>query len=119
MRIGIMGAGGIGSVVGGKLSVAGHDVTLIDQWAEHIDKINSDGLLVEHRDSKFVAHPNAVHLNELESIVEPFDAVFISVKAYDTEQATEMMLPYVDPDNGVFVNFQNGLNDIRMANIAE
>ena len=31
-RIGIMGAGAIGSVVGGMLTRAGHDVTLIDQW---------------------------------------------------------------------------------------
>ena len=29
MRIGIMGAGGIGSVVGGLLSKAGHDITLV------------------------------------------------------------------------------------------
>ena len=31
-RLGIVGAGAIGSVVGGLLAKAGHDVTLIDQW---------------------------------------------------------------------------------------
>ena len=36
-RIGIMGAGAIGSVVGGMLTRAGHDVTLIDQWPAHVD----------------------------------------------------------------------------------
>ena len=30
MRIGIIGAGAIGSVVGGLLTKAGHDVTLVD-----------------------------------------------------------------------------------------
>ena len=34
-RIGIMGAGAIGSVVGGMLTKAGYDVTLIDQWPPH------------------------------------------------------------------------------------
>ncbi len=46
MRIGIVGAGGVGSVVGGLLSHRGHDVTLVDQWPEHIDKIKRDGLLI-------------------------------------------------------------------------
>ena len=38
-RIGIFGAGAIGSVVGGMLARAGHDVTLIDQWPEHVEAI--------------------------------------------------------------------------------
>ena len=37
MRIGIIGAGAIGSVVGGLLTKAGHDVSLIDQWPEHVE----------------------------------------------------------------------------------
>ncbi|HCI86737.1 MAG TPA: hypothetical protein DHV68_07810 [Dehalococcoidia bacterium] len=118
MRIGIMGAGGIGSVVGGLLSNAGHDITLIDQWPEHVEKIKSDGLIVEHRDSEILAHPKAIHIHELQLETEPFDAVFIAVKSYDTEWATTMMLRYVDPDRGVFVDFQNGINDERMAEIA-
>ena len=36
-RIGIIGVGSIGSVVGGMLTKAGHDVTLIDQWPDHVD----------------------------------------------------------------------------------
>lgn len=31
-RIGILGAGAIGSVVGGMLAKDGHDVTLVDPW---------------------------------------------------------------------------------------
>jgi 2-dehydropantoate 2-reductase len=113
-----MGAGGIGSVVGGLLSNGGHDVTLIDQWPEHIEKIKADGLIVEHRDTEVLTHPKAIHLHELQLETEPFDAAFIAVKSYDTEWATTMMLRYVDPDHGVFVDFQNGINDERMANIA-
>ena len=40
MRIGIVGAGGVGSVVGGLLSHGGHDVTLVDQWPEHVERSN-------------------------------------------------------------------------------
>jgi len=118
MHIGIMGAGGIGSVVGGLLSKGGHDITLIDQWPEHVEKIKTDGLIVETREGEFLTHPKAIHLHELQLETVPFDAAFIAVKSYDTEWATTMMLRYVDPDHGVFVDFQNGINDERMAAIA-
>ena len=42
-RIGIIGVGSIGSVVGGMLTKAGHDVTLIDQWPEHVDAMRKIG----------------------------------------------------------------------------
>ena len=45
-RIGILGAGAVGGVVGGELSRAGHDVTLIDQWPEHVIAMNTNGLKV-------------------------------------------------------------------------
>lgn len=118
MRIGIMGAGGIGSVVGGLLSKAGHDITLIDQWPEHVEKIRKDGLIVETRTEEHLTHPKAIHLHELQLETEPFDAAFIAVKSYDTEWATTMMLNYVDPGHGIFVDFQNGINDARMAEVA-
>ena len=44
MRIGIIGAGAIGSIVGGMLTKAGHDVTLIDQWPEHVEAMKRPGL---------------------------------------------------------------------------
>ncbi|HIM59765.1 MAG TPA: 2-dehydropantoate 2-reductase [Dehalococcoidia bacterium] len=118
MRIGIMGAGGIGSVIGGLLSEGGHDITLIDRWREQIEKIKADGLIVETRTGEHLTHPKAIHIHELQLETEQFDAVFIAVKSYDTEWATTTMLNHVDPEKGVFVNFQNGINDERMAAIA-
>jgi 2-dehydropantoate 2-reductase len=58
-----------------------------------------------------------LHIHELQSVTRPFDAVFISVKSYDTEWATAMALPYLAPQ-GVVVDFQNGLNDERVAAVA-
>ena len=97
MRIGIVGAGGVGSVVGGLLSHGGHDVTLVDQWPEHIDKIKRDGLLIESRAQSILTHPNAIHICELAQIRDSFEAAFIAVKSYDTTWATALMLDYVDP----------------------
>ena len=35
-KIAVVGTGGTGSVIGGMLTVAGHDVVMIDQWGAHV-----------------------------------------------------------------------------------
>lgn len=47
MKIAIAGAGAMGCRFGYMLLEAGHDVTLIDGWQEHVDAIRSKGLFVE------------------------------------------------------------------------
>ena len=116
-RIGIIGAGAIGSVVGGMLTKAGRDVTLIDQWPDHVEAMKKIGLRLSGTCGEHLVPVRALHIYELQSVTEPFDAVFISVKSYDTEWATAMALPYLKPD-GVVVDFQNGLNDERVAKVA-
>jgi 2-dehydropantoate 2-reductase len=117
-RILIMGAGGIGGVVGGLLANGGHDVTIVDQWVEQVEEIKKNGLLVETRWDKHQTHPRALHLYELAQEEKPFDMAFITVKSYDTDWATMFVKPYVDPVSGIFVDFQNGINDERVAAIA-
>ena len=39
MRIAVVGAGAVGGLAGGHLARAGHDVTLIDGWPEHVAAI--------------------------------------------------------------------------------
>ena len=117
-RIGIIGAGAVGSVVGGLLTKAGRDVTLVDQWPEHVEAIRRNGLRLSGTIPEEVVRVNALHIHELQSVAEPFDAVFIAVKSYDTEWATALALPYLRRPDGVVVDFQNGLNDERVAVVA-
>jgi 2-dehydropantoate 2-reductase len=42
----LFGAGAIGSYLGAFLSRAGHDVTLVDAWAEQVEAIRQRGLTV-------------------------------------------------------------------------
>ena len=117
MRIGIMGAGAIGSIVGGLLTRAGRDVTLVDQWPEHVEAMKARGLKLSGPWGEYVVPVKALHIHELQKVGEPFDAVFVSVKSYDTEWATHLGLSYLRPD-GVVVDFQNGINDHRVAAVA-
>jgi len=118
MRIGIIGAGAIGSIVGGMLTKAGHDVTLIDQWPEHVEAMKQPGLRLSGTCGEHLVPVKALHIHEMQGIREPFDAIFISVKSYDTEWATSMALAYLREPGGVVVDFQNGINDERVAAVA-
>lgn len=116
-RIGIMGVGAIGSVVGGMLTRAGHDVTLIDQWPAHVDKMKRDGLKITTPDAEHTVEVKALHICELQGVPEPFNYGFVSVKSYDTEWATSLINGYVK-SGGAVVDFQNGINDERVAAVA-
>ena len=116
-RIGIIGTGAIGSVVGGLLTKAGHDVTLVDQWPAHVEAMKKNGLRLSGTCGDHVIPVRALHVHEAQGIREPFDAVFIAVKGYDTEWATHLGLRYLGPEGPVVV-FQNGVNDERVAAIA-
>ena len=117
-RIGIFGAGAIGSVVGGMLTRAGHDVTLIDQWPEHVEAMKARGLRLSGAMGDLVVPVRALHVHELQTVSEPFDAAFVAVKSYDTEWATALALSYLRQPDGVIVDFQNGINDGRVAALA-
>jgi 2-dehydropantoate 2-reductase len=117
MRIVIIGAGAIGGVVGGLLSRAGRDVTLVDQWPEHVELMKARGIRLSGTCGDHQVPVKALHIHELQTVEDPFDAAFIAVKSYDTEWATAMALPYLRPD-GCVVDFQNGMNDERVAAIA-
>src|SRR5499433_1921290 len=117
-RIGIIGAGAIGSVVGGMLTKAGHDVTLMEQWPEHVDAMKKVGLRLSGTCGEHVVPVKALHLHEMQGLREPFDYVFISVKSYDTEWATAMAVANLRTPGGVVVDFQNGINDERVASVA-
>jgi 2-dehydropantoate 2-reductase len=118
MRIGIIGAGAIGSVVGGMLTRAGHDITLIDQWPEHVEAMRRNGLRLSGSCGDHLVKVKALHIHEAQGLAEPFDAVFVAVKGYDTEWATALALGHLRTPDGVVVDFQNGVNDERVAALA-
>jgi 2-dehydropantoate 2-reductase len=107
-RIVFIGAGGVGTYLGGWLAHLGHDVTLIEHWAGQVETIAARGLEVSGPHETFVARPRIVHLHESERIArEPFFEIgFVAVKAYDTQWAATFVDRFVHP-NGFIVSAQN------------
>jgi 2-dehydropantoate 2-reductase len=58
-KILFVGAGAVGSYIGSFLSRAGHDVTLVDPWAEQVEAIRKKGISVTGPHDPFEAHPKA------------------------------------------------------------
>lgn len=111
-RIIFIGAGAVGSYLGGWLDHTGQDVTIIDPWAEQVEKIRAYGLRVEGPHEPFTAHPKMFHLHENELVArqERFDIGFIAMKAYDTRWAAHFIDPFVKSD-GFIVSSQNCWTD--------
>ena len=115
-RIGIVGSGAIGSSVAADLIDAGHDVTVVDQWPEHVEKMRRDGLRITMPDLDLHVEVNANHICDLASIRPTFDVALVCVKSYDTKWAAQLVEPYL-ADDGVLVGIQNSMNDDAHAEI--
>ena len=107
MKIGIVGAGAMGSVYGGLFAAAGHDVWLVDLWREHIDAIRKDGLHVSGASGERTVRPSAT-TNPAEA--GPCELVVLSTKMRDLEAAARSIGPMVGGDT-VILAIQNGLGN--------
>ncbi|MGG5822356.1 ketopantoate reductase family protein [Falsiroseomonas sp. HW251] len=121
MRIAVVGAGAVGGYIGAHLARAGQDVVLVDGWPEHVETMRRDGLGIAtmERDGCFTVPARALHPCDVPQLAweKPFDVAFISVKAYDTEWATALILPYLAPQ-GCLVSAQNSICEDRIAALA-
>jgi 2-dehydropantoate 2-reductase len=111
-----IGAGAIGSYLGSFLSRDGHDVTLVDPWAEQVDAICQRGIAVSGPHDPFTAHPTAVHLHEAARLPRDFDIVFVAMKVYDTAWAAQLAARHVGP-HGFVVAAENCWPDPVVASV--
>src|SRR5213083_227359 len=112
-----VGAGAIGSYLGAFLSRAGHDVTLVDPWADQVETIRERGISVTGPHEPFEARPAAVHLNEAARLPRDYDIAFVATKAYDTAWAAQLTLRHLAAD-GYVIAAQNCWPDPAVAGVA-
>ena len=115
-KIAVLGAGAIGGTIGGYLTRAGHDVTLIDQWPLNVETVRADGLTVTAVEEEFTVRPRALHLGEVSGDGAQYDIVFLAVKSFDTEWSVKLIEPYLAP-GGYVVSAQNSINEERIAGV--
>jgi len=119
-RIVFVGAGAIGGYTGAMMKRAGHDVTLIDGWPEHVETIRREGFSIDGmtpEESVNVA-VDALHICDVPQLSKsrPIDIAVIAMKSYDTEWAAHLIRPYLAP-NAFCVSMQNSINEERLAGV--
>ena len=106
MKVTVMGAGGVGGYVGGRLAGAGMDVTLIARGA-HLAALKANGLKIE-------TATGTTHLKDIKVCASPAEAgpadlVLFTVKLTDTEATARTMAPLMGSNTRI-LTLQNGID---------
>jgi 2-dehydropantoate 2-reductase len=111
MKVLVLGAGAVGSYYGGRLALAGHDLTFIGRQ-RHVEAIQAHGLTI---DSKLTGKHN-VRVQAAEQLFasKPPDLVLLCVKSYDTEDAARSLREFIAPQT-VVLCVQNGIDNHEIA----
>jgi len=106
MRVGVMGAGAVGSFFGAVLARAGVPVTLVGR-PPHVEAITRAGL--EFTSGGQVTHVPLTASTDV-AAVRAADVVLVCVKSVDTE-ATAETLARTLPPHALLVSLQNGVDN--------
>lgn len=111
MNVLVMGAGALGSVFGGFLAKAGHQVTLVGR-APHMAAIRDRGLQIQGIWGEYSIDNLGTCTTTAEVPREDLDLVLITTKSYDTEHAAREVLPLLS-DKTLVISAQNGLGNVE------
>ena len=103
MRIAVIGAGAMGSIYGGRLSL-NNEVYLVDTSSAIVDAVNQNGLILEEngKDNKYSPHA----LTNTEGLA-PVDLIILFVKALYSRSALAANKHLISPDT-YLMTLQNG-----------
>ena len=105
MKVVVVGAGSLGSAIGGTLALDGHDVLLVSRNAAHVDAIRSDGLALD--DGEQVRRV-AIDVDTGYDGHRPADLAIVLVKSFDTADAIRAAAPVIG-DRTTVLTLQNGV----------
>ena len=112
MKIAIIGSGAMGSLFGGHLAAAGHEVVLYDVSREHVDAVNRDGLSIEQAGTGELTVCRPAASTDPES-VRGSDAMIVFVKSTSTEEVARQFAPLAGKA-AIALTLQNGLGNEAM-----
>jgi len=106
-RVCVLGAGSLGSVIGGVLARSGHTVTLVTRNAAHVNAIRDHGLRLVDDESSVTCSVAAT--TDIDT-VRVADLVVVLVKSFDTRAAVASARHLIGADTLV-LTLQNGVGN--------
>ena len=110
MKIGILGCGARGTVVGAFVAKNGGQVDLIDSYKEHVDALNKNGAHIIGMVDMTVP-VKAITPDEMKGI---YDIIFLLTKQTANQEVLTRLLPHLGPDSTV-CTLQNGVPEPYVA----
>lgn len=107
MKVLVLGAGAIGGYFGGRLALAGVDVTFLVRPGRR-EQLNRDGLVVESSQGNFRLPVKTVEAHELKP---EYDVVLFTCKSYDLASAMDAIAPAMT-GNCAVVPMLNGMSHL-------
>ncbi|MCY8484286.1 2-dehydropantoate 2-reductase [Bacillus atrophaeus] len=112
MRIAVLGAGSLGTIVGAYLDAGGMDVELIDTYQAHVDALNHKGAKVIGT-TDFQAKVKAI---TPENKSGKYDLVLLLTKQLYNDSVLQELLPFLGADS-IVCSLQNGIPEEKVASI--
>ena len=109
MKYLIIGAGAIGSYLGGSLLSAGKVVSFLEK-PEYASSLNQNGITIKSPDHKIHHAPVSVFSTADSAFYEPVDIVIFAIKSFDTKEAAEELSPLREKIKAVLC-LQNGVEN--------
>jgi 2-dehydropantoate 2-reductase len=106
MQFLVYGAGAVGSVLGGMLSLNNHEVCLVGR-EPHVNAIQAEGLCIKSATAEYRAHP-AASVNLMPETAARTECVMLGVKSQDLSAALDTLAPALGAEVPV-VCIQNGV----------
>ncbi|MFD1848787.1 ketopantoate reductase family protein [Oceanobacillus bengalensis] len=113
MRIGIVGAGAVGSFFGALLHRADHQVVFLAR-GKHLEAMRKNGLIVKREEGTFTLY--STFTDDPKNLANA-ELILFCVKSNDTENMAKQLLPILSKDTKV-ITLQNGIdNEERLGEI--
>ncbi|SET57664.1 ketopantoate reductase [Oceanobacillus limi] len=104
MKIAIMGAGSLGTIIGAYLSKGNDDIELIDVNKEHVAALNESGATITGTVKETIP-VKAITPQEMSGT---YGMVLLLTKQTYNEDVLDSLMPFLD-DNSVILSLQNGV----------
>ena len=112
MDILIMGAGAMGTAIGGFMALNGHNITLVGR-EKTVAAIKSKGLHITGIWGDHHVNTLSVVADIKEIASQKYELIIVAVKSYDTETSAQILAPCVDADTFI-CSYQNGLGNAEI-----
>ncbi|MFW9852617.1 MAG: ketopantoate reductase family protein [Candidatus Thorarchaeota archaeon] len=116
MKLAVIGAGSIGSIIIANMARAGKTVHVVDKVPETIQSIKDNGISICGARGEFTVKENLIPISKIEDLPKDIDVVFLITKIDNALDAVNRLRTTLK-ENFTLVNFTNGMIEEKIAEI--